>query len=99
MKRTTQTMHKLCSIILALALIAALAIPASAEDYDASGATYFVFSDTGIAVTEGTYSGYKADGTSLSIKDSGTYVVSGSCKSGTIVVKKNVTGVTLVLNG
>lgn len=71
----------------------------SAAEYSISDATSFVFSDTGIEVTEGAYSGYQAKGTVLTIKDSGTYVVSGACDNGTIVVKKNVTGVTLVLNG
>ena len=71
----------------------------SAADYSISGATSFVFSDSGISVTEGAYSGYQVKGTALTIKDSGTYVVSGKCESGTIVIKKNVTGVTLVLNG
>ncbi|MCR5693517.1 MAG: carbohydrate-binding domain-containing protein [Clostridia bacterium] len=67
--------------------------------YDISDATSFVFSDSGITVTEGAYGGYKIDGTSLTIKESGTYIVSGNCANGTIVIKKNVTGVTLVLNG
>ena len=71
----------------------------SAAQYSISDATSFVFSDTGIEVTEGAYSGYQVKGTALTIKDSGTYVVSGACDNGTIVVKKNVTGVTLVLNG
>ncbi len=69
------------------------------SDYSISDATAFVFSDSGITASEGAYSGYKIDGTSLTIKESGTYVVSGACANGTIVVKKNVTGVTLVLNG
>ena len=68
-------------------------------EYDVSDATTFVFSDDGIEVTDGAYSGYKTEGTALAITDTGTYVVSGSCANGSIVVKKNVTGVTLVLNG
>ena len=48
---------------------------------------------------EGEYNGYKIEGTALTIKESGVYVVSGSCENGTVTVKKNVTGVTLVLNG
>ena len=71
----------------------------SAAEYTASGATKFVFSNSGIAVTEGSYSGYKVDGTELTINASGTYVVSGSCSDGSIKVKKDTTGVTLVLNG
>ena len=69
------------------------------ETFEAGGATEFTFSDSGIEVKEGEYSGYKIEGTSLSIKESGVYVVSGSCENGAIVVKKNVKDVTLVLNG
>ena len=75
-----------------------LAVLAPTE-YDVSDATVFVFSDSGIEVTEGAYAGYKTEGTALAITEGGTYVVSGSCSDGTIVVKKNVTGVTLVLDG
>ena len=72
---------------------------ALSASYDVSDATSFVFSDSGITVTEEAYSGYKISGTALTINKSGTYAVSGACANGTIVVKKNVTGVTLVLNG
>ena len=66
---------------------------------DTANATSFVFSDSGIAVTEGAYTGYKVKGTALTVNAAGTYVVSGSCANGSITVKKNVTGVTLVLDG
>jgi len=101
-KQKRRILAVLLSIMMIAAMTSAASIPASAAgstDYDLSGATGFVFSDTGITVTQGIYSGYKIEGTSLSIKDGGTYVVSGSCANGTIVIKKNVTGVTLVLNG
>ena len=98
--------RRILSVILCLMMIAGMMsasiTPASAAEmttYNVSDATGFVFSDAGITVAQGAYSGYKIDGTSLSIKDSGIYVVSGSCANGTIVIKKNVTGVTLVLNG
>ncbi|MBQ9429513.1 MAG: carbohydrate-binding domain-containing protein, partial [Clostridia bacterium] len=81
------------------ALFSAAAATAQSEEYNLSTATKFVFTDAGIKVTGGIYSGFKIEGTSLSIKDSGTYVVSGSCAGGSIVIKKNVTGVTLVLDG
>ncbi len=68
-------------------------------EYDLSDATSFVFSDLGIEAAEGAYSGYEVEGTALTILESGIYVVSGSCANGTISVKKNVTDVTLVLNG
>ena len=71
----------------------------SDTEADLTGATSFAFSDDGIAVEEGDYSGYKIEGCSLSITKSGTYVVSGTCADGSITVKKGVTGVTLVLNG
>lgn len=104
----TNLLRKTLAVVIGLALIAAIMITASvtvsaadttATEIDLSGATYFTFSDTGITVTEGDYKGYKVSGTSLSIKDGGVYVVSGSCESGTIVIKKNVKGVTLVLDG
>ena len=67
-------------------------------EVDITDATFFEFSDTDITVTEGIYAGYQIDDTSLTIEDSGIYVVSGSCENGTIVVKKNVTEVILVLD-
>lgn len=100
------------AVLVSLVLLVSLMIPmsvsaaaagtgaalTSAADYSISDATSFVFSDTGIEVTEGAYSGYQVKDTALTIKESGTYVVSGKCENGTIVIKKNVTGVTLVLN-
>ena len=99
MKKIRFSSHKAIALFLAFVLFAATAIPASAADADTSDATRFVFSDSGITVTEGAYTGYKVKDTALSLTAAGTYVVSGSCKNGTIVVKKNVTGVTLVLDG
>ena len=84
--------------VLAL-LLGLLPVSASAAEYTASGATSFVFSDSGITISEGDYSGYKTDGTELTINGSGTYIVSGSCSDGSIKIKKGTTGVTLVLNG
>ncbi|MBQ6549980.1 MAG: carbohydrate-binding domain-containing protein [Lachnospiraceae bacterium] len=66
---------------------------------DLTDATTFTFSDEGITASEGAYTGYEIDGTALTIKEAGVYVLSGSAENGTVVVKKNVTGVTLVLNG
>lgn len=95
--------RKIISITLALitALFAVMScIPtALAVEYQANGATYFTFTDGGITVSEGTYDGYKIEGTSLTINDSGTYVLSGNCADGSVKVKKGTTGVTLVLNG
>lgn len=95
--------RKIISITLALitALFAVMScIPtALAAEYQANGATYFTFTDGGITVSEGTYDGYKIEGTSLTINDSGTYVLSGSCADGSVKVKKGTIGVTLVLSG
>lgn len=95
--------RKIISITLALitALFAVMScIPtALAAEYPANGATYFTFTDGGITASEGTYDGYKIEGTSLTINDSGTYVLSGSCADGSVKVKRGTTGVTLVLSG
>ena len=98
----TKHIHKLLAVLTALTMlftVTSLALTAGAADYDTADATGFVFSDGGIAVSAGAYTGYKVKNTSLTINDAGTYVVSGSCADGTITVKKNVTGVTLVLDG
>ena len=63
------------------------------DDYD----NEFIFSDTGITVSDSEGSGYKISGTDLTINSAGTYVVSGSCLEGTIKIKKGTTGVILVL--
>ena len=104
MKHTRKIFALMISLVMIISLMTATSVSTFAADttastYNISDATAFVFSDSGITVTEGAYSGYKIDGTSLTIKESGVYVVSGNCSSGTIVVKKNVTDVTLVLNG
>ena len=87
------------ALLLALAILMLLVPRASAAEYTASGATKFVFTDSGITATDGNYSGYKIDGTELTINGAGTYIVSGACSDGSIKVKKGTTGVTLVLNG
>ena len=91
--------------VLTAALAVSLAVPLltpaarAAEEYDTAGATSFVFSNSGITAAEGDYSGYKIDGTALTIQAAGVYSVSGSCADGSIKVKKGVTGVTLILSG
>lgn len=87
------------AILLALAILMLLVPKVSAAEYTTSGATKFVFTDSGITAAEGNYTGYKIDGTELTINASGTYIVSGSCSDGSIKIKKGTTGVTLVLNG
>ena len=66
-------------------------------DADEENATGFVFSDDSVKVTEGKYAGYKVDGTSLTINEPGTYIISGSSSDGSVKVKKGTTGVTLIL--
>ena len=84
--KTANKLKKALAVLLVtlLALTPLSLLSFAADSIDLSGATYYTFSDTNNALT---------------IKSAGTYVVSGSCANGTIVVKKNVTGVTLVLNG
>lgn len=83
---TNNKLKKALAVLLVtlLALTPLSLLSFAADSIDLSGATYFTFSDTN---------------NTLTIKSAGTYVVSGTCTNGTIVVKKNVTGVTLVLNG
>ena len=68
-------------------------------DYDEETATVFTFTDDGITAEDGDYTGYKIDGTNLSIKEAGVYVLTGSCADGSVTVKKGTTDVTLVLAG
>ena len=85
MKTKTNLKKALAVLLVTLLALTPLSLLSFAADsIDLSGATYYTFSDTNNALT---------------IKSAGTYVVSGTCSNGTIVVKKNVTGVTLVLNG
>lgn len=59
--------------------------------------TEIQFSDSGI--TSAASDGVEIDGTALTIKESGTYLLSGTCADGSIKVKKGTSGVTLVLSG
>lgn len=85
--------------LMLLALLPARGWAAESTAYDTDGATAFTFTDIAITVKGGDYNGYDIDGTALTIEAAGTYIVSGSCQSGSITVKKGVTGVTLVLSG
>lgn len=55
------------------------------------------FSNDGITAADD--SGLSIDGTSLTITASGTYLLSGSCKNGSVKVQKGTIGVVLVLDG
>ena len=59
-------------------------------------AVTFTFSDSGITAA-GEESGYKIEGTALTVNESGTYTITGSCAEGSVKVKKGTTGVTLIL--
>lgn len=85
--------------LMLLALLPARVWAAESTAYDTDGATVFTFTDSAITAKDGDYTGYGIDGTALTIEAAGIYIVSGSCQSGSITVKKGVTGVTLVLSG
>ena len=71
---------------------------ADATAYSLAEAVTFIFTDGGITASADS-SGYKIDGCALTIKESGTYVLTGSCADGSVKVKAGVSGVTLILNG
>lgn len=65
--------------------------------YEESTAVQVTLSDSGIQVSG---DGAEADGTTLTIKEEGTYVISGSLSSGQIVIDANDSAkIHLVLNG
>lgn len=99
MKREKQ-FTKLLSLILSVLLVfTVVPVAFAASEYDETGATKFVFSSDAITAEKGDYKGYKIEGTALSIKEAGTYILSGECANGSIVVKKGVKDVILVLDG
>lgn len=92
---------KILSLALAAGMSAMLLPPvacAASESYTEQNATLIAFSDDAVTAS-GAYSGYEIDGTAVSITEAGTYVLSGACADGSVTVKKEVTGVTLVLDG
>ena len=98
-KRDTRYLALLLALALLMLLVPKFSVSAASAEYTASGATKFTFSNSGITVTRGSYTGYKIEGTALTINAAGTYLVSGSCPDGSIKIKKGTTGVTLVLSG
>ncbi len=103
MKRRAQAVIA-AGLSLALAMggtpLTALAATTTAEEAQlsaqAESRATLTFSDDGIAEASAG-SGYKIEGTTLTITEAGTYTVTGSCSDGSIEVKKGVTDVTLVL--
>ncbi len=70
----------------------------AAATYNTANATMVTFTDSEVTA-QGSYSDYEIAGTEFTITGSGTYVFSGSCSDGNIVVKKGLTDVTVVFNG
>ncbi len=69
-----------------------------AQEADTS-APVITFTDSAATVTSGSAAGVTVNGTAVKINSAGTYTLTGSCADGSVVVKKNVTGVTLILDG
>lgn len=84
------------AVLLSLAVLLPAAPSALAAQSGTAG-TSVVFSESAVTVSDG--SGLSIDGTSLTIEQSGTYVLSGTCPDSSVRVKKGVTDVTLVLDG
>ena len=98
MKKMNILTSMLCAAALLGNMCTAAVLPASAAEASAAADTVtFTFTDAGITPSGGT-SGYKIDGTSLTISESGSYKVTGSCESGSVKVKKGIKGVTLTLS-
>lgn len=96
--------RKVLALLLCVCMAAGL-LPQSAlaADNTALGAmfenaTYLTFAADAIAAKDGTCTGYAISDTTLTINGSGTYVVTGSCDNGSIVIGKELTDVTLVLD-
>ncbi|MGI6217788.1 MAG: carbohydrate-binding domain-containing protein [Coriobacteriales bacterium] len=84
-------------MVFALCPAVALADETSQNTTESTEDNTFTFSDSGVTASDTDGSGFSIDGTELTITAAGTYVVTGSCASGNIIVSKGVTGVTLVL--
>jgi len=63
----------------------------------ASNSNTFTFTNSEITASDTSESGYKIEGTALTINEAGTYTITGSCSEGSVKVKKETTGVTLIL--
>lgn len=98
MKARTITRRTAGSVIAAaMVMSSAGALTAWADTAYTAADNTFTFTDTAVtAKTDG--SGYKIDGTALTISESGTYVITGASAEGSVTVKKGTTGVTLVLS-
>ncbi len=98
MKTAKKWFDAACSLLLAAALVLTfLPATASAAGTPESSVT-LTFTNSGVRAS-GEEKGYEIDGTALKITEAGVYTLTGSCSGGSVTVKKEVTGVTLVLNG
>lgn len=91
------TLITLMGAILGVALILVLTLGNGAGALS-TGDAVFTFSSSGITVS-GSSTNYEIDGTNLKITAAGTYVLTGTCTNGSVTVKKEVTDVTLILDG
>ncbi|MBQ3073029.1 MAG: carbohydrate-binding domain-containing protein [Oscillospiraceae bacterium] len=97
MKTTMKSMSRILAQLLIVAmLLSAIPFVASAAELPQSQAT-FTFSDQAI-VGEGAVLSNEISGTTLTIKQSGVYTLTGACAEGNVIVAKGVTGVTLFFN-
>lgn len=92
--------RKFTAILLVICMIMMTigSVTCTAATYNTANATMITFTDSGVTA-KGSYRNYEIDGTEFTITGSGTYVFSGSCSDGSIVVKKGLTDVTVVFNG
>ncbi len=88
--------QNLISAILAAGLLSSSAC--AATNYSTADATLIAFTENEASASRND-SGCEIDGTAVSVTKPGTYVFSGACPDGSVTVKKDVTGVTLVLDG
>ena len=88
-KRTLSAVSLITALLMGMFTFSAGAVETTAAD------ATFTFSDSG--VTAAGDSGYKIEGTDLTINAAGTYLITGSCADGSITVKKGTTGATLIL--
>ena len=102
--KTAKLFRKALAVVLALVLAA---IPfshlsANAEkvaSVDMHGATVITFAESGITVTPGEYAGYSVEGNEVKIDEAGTYLLKGESLNASVKVKRETTGVVLVLGG
>ena len=86
------------AVLLAAALLIGLLPLSASAAYSGDANNTFTFTDSGVTASEADGSGFKIEGTALTISEAGTYRITGSCSDGSVQVKKGTTGVTLILD-